>query len=128
MTDDEIETLWLYARRLWPLFEIPEGEELRALQAEAWRDVLGEVPAGGVRAAMVALADEQYPPPLGQMRQERLHLGLAQQRGMTPPVKHDEPLHPADVRLLRPRTVMARAHGRPQTAQKRRRLGRRMRG
>lgn len=63
MTTDEIMMLWVYARQLWPLFEIPEDETARRVKVQAWRDVFGTTPAEVVREAMLLLQDNLNPSP-----------------------------------------------------------------
>jgi len=57
-----------------------------------------------LRGGAHALAD-------GEIRQERIDLGLPHGLRVTLAVKEHEPLHPADVRLFRPQAVMPRPHG-----------------
>ena len=56
-------------------------------------------------------------PPLGEMREKRLHLARAHRGGMPATVKLDVTPYPGDVRLLGPRTVMPRPHGGAEPAQ-----------
>lgn len=89
MTDVEAALLWLYMAETWPVYNIPSDTDQRAVRLEVWADQLGDLEAQQVRAAIAALADSEFPPPVGRIREKAVELAR-QQSGKREPPDADE--------------------------------------
>jgi hypothetical protein len=88
---DEAETrlLWEYAAQAWPNYPVPPTPEERRMRVQVWRDMLGDLDAGLVRAALAALSGSDFFPPLGVVR-ERATALVAELAGEPPIPDVDE--------------------------------------
>lgn len=68
MQETEIRVLWEYAAQAWPNYTIPTTPEQRRIRIEVWSDMLGDLEAGLVRAALGSLSGREFFPPLGIVR------------------------------------------------------------
>jgi len=63
----EMKLLWLYMHEVWPVtYSLPTADQDR-LRTQVWTDILGDLPAQGVRAAIMAHAEDQFPPAPGKL-------------------------------------------------------------
>lgn len=74
MTDDEIRMCWLYMERHWPNYALPTDAESRAVQLLVWQRNLGDVSAEHVQGAIDQLANREFAPPVGVIRDRALDL------------------------------------------------------
>src|SRR5580658_7236112 len=63
--------LWLYCAETWgAAFKIPDDDDVINVKMQVWHDVLGDLPSGLVRAALVvAASSREFPPNPGQLRE-----------------------------------------------------------
>lgn len=74
MTEDDIVMLWVYSAEHWENFNVARDDRLRGVKMKAWLDELGDLELNVVHAALVALGDREFIPPLGQVRAKALEL------------------------------------------------------
>lgn len=74
MQSEETVALWLYMAEVWPSYRLPEDAEARSVRMTVWQDVLGDLPATAVRAAIVEHAGDEFAPPPGALRASALRL------------------------------------------------------
>jgi hypothetical protein len=68
VTDDEARVLWLYMTETWSNYALPATEEQVSARLMVWRDLLGDMAAQAVRAAIMAHSREPFPPTPGALR------------------------------------------------------------
>lgn len=68
MMGSDVPPLVAYLGELWPHYRAPAGTEAYGLRVQAWLDVLGDLDADAVRAAVAAMAEREYAPTPGQVR------------------------------------------------------------
>jgi hypothetical protein len=69
MTDNEIRAAWVWCQEIWPNYPLVETEAEQNIRLGVWREILGDCGFDAVRAALVDLADREFPPTLGQIRE-----------------------------------------------------------
>jgi hypothetical protein len=78
VTDQELRRLWVQMGNYWRQFSVPDDERARAVMLEDWRPFVADLPPEAVRAAVLGLADAEWPPPPGRVRAAALRVtGLA---------------------------------------------------
>jgi hypothetical protein len=70
VTDGEIQLAWLWCEETWTAFRIPEHQFLQEVRLKVWRDVLGDLDADLVQAALASLAYREFPPAPGKVREQ----------------------------------------------------------
>lgn len=69
MTDNEIRAAWIWCQEIWPSYPLAEDPEERQVRLGIWQEIVGDLSADSVRAALVDLSAKEFPPPLGQIRE-----------------------------------------------------------
>lgn len=68
MLKSDVPQLVAYIGELWPHYRQPIGAEQYDIRVMAWMDVLGDLDASAVRAAIASLAEREFAPTPGQVR------------------------------------------------------------
>lgn len=88
MTEEQADTiaaLWVLIHNQWPTFEVlEETEPTYRVRLRDWCDVIGDLHYSLLRAAVIAEAGREFPPPVGIIRRRAMEIMLESRGDRSP--------------------------------------------